>query len=397
MANSMFESILGLVTPEMTQSIAGRLGESPAAIQQGMGAATAATLQGLARNSEDPGFIDKIMQLISHPSSQSITGNLAAISTGGASGGAGDLTSRFTSLVFGPQQEHIANLVSQHSGLSGSAGAGLLKTAGALVLGYFARMRGSGSLTASTLPSALRTEASNLSSHVPGSFLGSLGGTVGDAAGRATGYASNVVHAYAPRRRTGTWWAIPVAALAFVALFAAWLSSHHRQNNASRTAMTSTSMPQNAPLVHISLPDGAQLNVVSNGVETKLVSYLQNPSAQGSQVAWFDFDRLLFSSGQATLQPQSNQQLDNVAAILKAYPSVKIRLGGYTDNTGDATANQQLSERRADSVMTALEQRGIDPSRLSAAGYGQENPVADNSTPEGRQKNRRISIRVAEK
>jgi K(+)-stimulated pyrophosphate-energized sodium pump len=128
-----------------------------------------------------------------------------------------------------------------------------------------------------------------------------------------------------------------------------------------------------------------------------LVSVLQSPTAQSTQVTWIDFDRLLFNSGEATLQPQSNQQLDNVAAILRAYPAVKIRLGGYTDNTGDPTANQKLSEERADSVMTALEQRGIDSSRLSAQGYGEENPVADNSTEEGRQKNRRISIRVAEK
>jgi outer membrane protein OmpA-like peptidoglycan-associated protein len=394
MANSMFESILGMVTPEMTQSIASRLGESPSAVQQGMGAATAATLYGLAKNSSEPGFIEKVMQMVSHPGSQNVTGNLASIVSGGANGGS-DLISRFGSLVFGSQQEHISNLVSQHSGLSGTAGSGLLKTVGALVLGYFAKMRSSGSLTASTLASALRTEGANLSSHVPGGFLGSLGGTVSDTAARATGHTSNVIHTYATRpQRTGTWWAIPVAALAVLALFAAWLSSHHR-NTTSRTAMIEA--PQNAPRMTISLPDGSQLRVISNGVETKLVSYLQSPSAQNSQVDWFDFDRLLFNTGQATLQPQSNQQLDNVAAILKAYPAAKIRLGGYTDNTGDPTANQKLSEERADSVMTALEERGIDSSRLSAQGYGEENPVADNSTPEGRQKNRRISIRVAEK
>ena len=403
MASSMFESILGMVTPEMTQSIAGRLGESPSAMQQGLSQATAATLHSLAGNSADSGFIDKLMQMVTQAGSQNITANVASIAAGGAGGAAGDLVNRFSSLVFGQQQDHIASLVSQHSGLSGSAGSGLLRTAVALVLGYLAKMRSAGSLNAGTLASTLRTEGSNLASYVPGSFLGNLGGTVSDAAGRTTGYAANVIHTRAPQPATtrSLRWVIPAAAVALAAILLGWLASRHGQNTVPRTAVTETrttpAAPPAGPRTTVSLPDGTQLDVASDGVEARLVNYLQNSSAQGEQDTWFDFDRLLFNTGQATLQPQSNEQLDNVAAILKAYPAAKIRLGGYTDNTGDANANQALSEQRADSVMAALVQRGIDASRLSARGYGEDHPVADNSTEEGRQKNRRISIRVAEK
>jgi len=105
----------------------------------------------------------------------------------------------------------------------------------------------------------------------------------------------------------------------------------------------------------------------------------------------------LFDSGQATLQPASQEQLTNIAVILKAYPQVKVRIGGYTDNTGDPAANLQLSQQRADNVMAELTRLGVAPSRMSAQGYGQENPVADNATEEGRQKNRRISLQVTEK
>ena len=66
-------------------------------------------------------------------------------------------------------------------------------------------------------------------------------------------------------------------------------------------------------------------------------------------------------------------------------------------NTGDAAANLQLSQQRAENVMGELTRLGVDPSRMSAKGYGEENPIADNSTAEGRQKNRRISLRVTEK
>jgi outer membrane protein OmpA-like peptidoglycan-associated protein len=76
---------------------------------------------------------------------------------------------------------------------------------------------------------------------------------------------------------------------------------------------------------------------------------------------------------------------------------VHVKLGGYTDNTGDPNANKALSEARAKSVMSSLVGKGIDPSRLEAEGYGDQYPVGDNSTEEGRMKNRRIALRVTQK
>jgi OmpA-OmpF porin, OOP family len=150
-------------------------------------------------------------------------------------------------------------------------------------------------------------------------------------------------------------------------------------------------------MMKVKLPDGSELDVPSRGVEARLVSYLNDSSAPVSDTTWFDFDRLLFDTGKATLRPASQEQLTNIADILKAYPQVKIRIGGYTDNTGDAAANLQLSQQRADTVMAELTRLGVDPARMNAKGYGDENPVADNSTEQGRQKNRRISLRVIEK
>jgi outer membrane protein OmpA-like peptidoglycan-associated protein len=115
------------------------------------------------------------------------------------------------------------------------------------------------------------------------------------------------------------------------------------------------------------------------------------------KTTWFDFDRLTFDTGKATLQVSSAEQLQNIAAILKAYPNVKIKIGGYTDNTGSKKANLRLSQDRATNVMQELVQRGVDRSQLEAEGYGEQHPVAENSTAEGRQKNRRISLRVTAK
>ncbi len=111
----------------------------------------------------------------------------------------------------------------------------------------------------------------------------------------------------------------------------------------------------------------------------------------------FDFDRLLFDTGAATLQPASHEQLSNIAAILKAFPKAKVTIGGYTDNTGDAAANLAFSQSRADNVMAELVKLDVDPARMNAKGYGEEHRVADNAPEDGRQKNRRISLHVTEK
>src|SRR3954454_8238059 len=117
-------------------------------------------------------------------------------------------------------------------------------------------------------------------------------------------------------------------------------------------------------------------------MEDHLLAFIQDPSKPVDETTWFDFDRLLFDTTSATLQPSSQEQLHNVAEILKASPNVHVKIGGYTDNTGDASANQRLSQQRADSVKQELINMGISADRLEAQGYGDQHPVADNSTEE---------------
>jgi outer membrane protein OmpA-like peptidoglycan-associated protein len=151
------------------------------------------------------------------------------------------------------------------------------------------------------------------------------------------------------------------------------------------------------PYFKESLPGGVELNIPQNGIENKLLIFIKDPSANLTVETWFDFDRLLFDTNSANLQPSSQEQLKNVANILRAYPQVRIRVGGYTDNSGDVTANLKLSQERASNVVAELVRLGVDPARLDARGYGDNHPVADNSTEQGRAQNRRISLRVTEK
>lgn len=144
------------------------------------------------------------------------------------------------------------------------------------------------------------------------------------------------------------------------------------------------------------LPTGFELNIPERGVENKLVQYLESDRAVDKET-WFDFDRLLFDTNEATLKPSSQEQLKNVAEILRAYPNVNIKIGGYTDNTGDPKANLNLSQRRAASVVAELKRLGVATNRLESEGYGEQHPVASNDTEAGRAQNRRISIRVTKK
>lgn len=99
-----------------------------------------------------------------------------------------------------------------------------------------------------------------------------------------------------------------------------------------------------------------------------------------------------FATGKADIEPASMPLVAEIAKLLKDNASLKVAFEGHTDNVGTAAANKTLSEQRAAAVMAAVVKSGIASARLSAAGFGQEKPVADNRTEEGRAKNRRVEI-----
>jgi OmpA-OmpF porin, OOP family len=97
-----------------------------------------------------------------------------------------------------------------------------------------------------------------------------------------------------------------------------------------------------------------------------------------------------FESGKARLIGQSEKRLDVVVEYMTYKKSVRIEIAGHTDNVGDKKANKLLSQKRADAVRAYLISKGIDGARIKAVGYGDTKPAEPNTTPEGRQRNRRI-------
>jgi outer membrane protein OmpA-like peptidoglycan-associated protein len=99
-----------------------------------------------------------------------------------------------------------------------------------------------------------------------------------------------------------------------------------------------------------------------------------------------------FDTGKSNIKPESMAIIEQIAALLKAYPELKVSIEGHTDNVGTAQSSMALSSQRAKSVMNAIVQKGIAATRLTALGWGQEKPIADNRSEEGKTKNRRVEI-----
>jgi OOP family OmpA-OmpF porin len=99
-----------------------------------------------------------------------------------------------------------------------------------------------------------------------------------------------------------------------------------------------------------------------------------------------------FDNNKADIKPEAAVVLDETATLLDRCPARRVRLTAYTDSNGSDAYNQKLSQRRADSVRSYLASHGIDAARIEAEGRGESNPIADNSTPEGRAQNRRVEI-----
>ncbi len=154
-------------------------------------------------------------------------------------------------------------------------------------------------------------------------------------------------------------------------------------------------------LTTLTLPNGTSVAGVAGKIESQLIAAISNASPPLDDTAWFDFDRLTFDVGSSELSANSQEQIQNIATILTAYPTARVKIGGFTDSSGDisgdSASNMALSERRAQAVKSAVVQRGIPESRVEAEGYGSSLSLTSNDTAERRSLNRRIALRLLAK
>lgn len=103
---------------------------------------------------------------------------------------------------------------------------------------------------------------------------------------------------------------------------------------------------------------------------------------------------ILFDTGKSDLKPAANKNISQIAGIMKKYPEDILTIKGFTDSTGSVTVNKELSEKRAGAVKSQLVANGFPESAITVLGMGPDEPVAPNTTADGRSKNRRVEIEV---
>ena len=121
--------------------------------------------------------------------------------------------------------------------------------------------------------------------------------------------------------------------------------------------------------------------------EVEAGDILSDLNSKGFAVLYINFD-----TDQAAIKSESMPIVNEIASMLEANPAIEVSIEGHTDNTGSPSHNKILSRQRAEAVVNALINQGIDSKRLSSVGWGQDRPIADNKTEEGKGKNRRVEI-----
>jgi OmpA-OmpF porin, OOP family len=403
MAASVFSSLFNLLDSSSINEIAGRLGESGQAVSRGLESSTASLISSLAGRSSDSNSMSRIFELVTHAPSEVNISKLASAVTG--SGEASAFTSslldsgkKFLSLAFGANESSILDAIGRSAGLRRSSATSLASVAATLLMTALGRLVRGDCVTQGQLGSILVYESAGIQNLLPAEMQYRFERPA-EASSDLNSRPLSISTVPEPRPSLPAW--LWLFALPLLIPLLLWLFNREHVRQVSQAAPAVTERPIAAAdlgeFVVRRLPDDVNLNIPGLGVESRLLTFIQDPSKNVDEVTWFDFDRLSFNTDSAQLRPESQEQLRNIATILTAYPDVHIKVGGYTDNTGDSQSNLKLSQDRADGVVAELISLGIEPDRLESQGYGDEHPAADNSTEEGRARNRRISVHVTQK
>jgi OmpA-OmpF porin, OOP family len=390
MSSSILSSLFSTFDSRAIGEIASRFGQPKEAVSKGLELSTACLLGGLASKAGDSTWLSQLFTLVSQaPSNVRVLDLMGAVADPSHATYAAshllDSGKKFLSLAFGGNQSSIVDAVGRSAGLQSGVVSSLMSMAAPMMMTALGRLVHDDHVNPAGLGNVLVNEGEGVRDLLPPGVSTLLNAPAAPSVTPSTRPVALGTVQETTRPSRVWWWIIP--ALLLIPLFFYWA------NRARHVVVPSTLKG----FVVRMLPDNVSLNIPPNGIEARLLAFIQDPTKAVEPATWFEFDRLVFDTDSATLRPESQEQLGNIAAILKAYPNVHIKIGGYTDNSGDAQHNLTLSQDRANGVEDQLVALGISPDRLEAQGYGEQFPVADNSTEEGRAKNRRVSVRVTQK
>ncbi len=404
MSLNILDLVKDQVSGHLAKEASNYLGESENAVSKALGGMMPALLGSMIQKSSSNTGAQGIMDLLGKLDLGSLS-NIAGLFGGGSSNVNGLLNSGggIVDMLLGGKSKGLIDTIAGISGMKSESSSTLLKMAAPLLMGVIGKqVQGKG---LSALTSLLSGQKSFVNAAMPAG-LGSIL-NFGD-------FSAPKVEMPSSNMGGGNGWMKWLLPLLLAGGLIYWLAGKGCGNKVVEATQSATDVVSDAANTAVdatvnaaetvtgffkrTLSTGFELlNASETGIESQLITFVEDKNAQVAKDLWFNFDRLLFDTGKATLQAGSQEQLTNIAEILKAFPAVKAKVGGYTDNVGDAKSNLKLSSDRAYNVMNELVKLGVAKERLTAEGYGDAHPVASNDTEEGRQQNRRIAMRVTEK
>lgn len=419
MALNIIDLIKGQLGPALISQAATQFGESESGISKAISTLLPAVVGGMANNADKPSVVDAI----TGASSGGMLGNLL----GGTSNNS--LISSVLAAIFGDKVTDITNAVSSFSGVNNSTSSSLLNMVTGATLGSVGKYAADNNIGASGITSLLHDQKGIVSSLLPaGLSLASLG--VGNMFGgheaekvTVSSYDQPKVevnrggntHSHAAPENNNNeggsiWkWLLPLLLLAVAAWFL-WnnfnkdkteevVTTEMATDSANTSVVDSAAVMPMKEVTDIDL-NGKMIKGYANGMEASMITFLKSDSYKNADEAslkdtWYNFDNVNFKIGSANeLEPGSEGQLQNLAEILKAYPDAKIKVGGYTDMTGDAAQNKDLSQKRADFIKSELGKLGVTSQVTEATGYGSEfAKVPATASNEERAEDRKMAVR----
>jgi outer membrane protein OmpA-like peptidoglycan-associated protein len=406
---NLIDSVKGLLGNDFISKASNMLGEEESKVQNAMAGIVPSVLTGIL-NKAGSGEATPMLRLTKETANSGILssiGNFLA-STGLLARGADLLNS-----LFGDRVTDVANVISSFSGVRSTSATALMSVAAPAALGVIGQRADATNMNTTTFLAVLNNQKDDILNAIPPdlnlagalgvSSLGNIGSKLSAALSGTTGQVRDM-----PRRVRNTSsarWLVPII-LVIAALGVLWYLLS-RKNNERKTEVATTTTkadsivasppPSSVPAnetIKVKLPNGVELDAYEGGIEEQLVSFLNDPSKQVEKNIWFDFDNLNFETNSSMITTESMKQIRNITMILKAFPNASIKIGGYTDKTGDEPANMKLSLERADAVLMALKNEGVTAGQLAGAeGYGSQYAKAPASAAdEERKKDRRIAV-----
>jgi len=414
MAFNLFSLLQNEFSSDVIAKIASFVGETPAKTQTALTAAVPAVMCAVHQKVANTGGADDLLEMLQRGGFDGKTIGTPATVAGSPSGLAdlAQLGAPLVTSLFGSRVSGLVDWLAGAADIGKPAASSLLGLAVPFVLNLIGRQASSsGGLNAASVAELITGPESFLGGAAPQGRAAALGvSQFAEAPARAYGAA-------APADAdddTWKWVVFPLLGMIALSVATIWWFAHKAESvhgtTATPVAVTTpppavapapapapTPSPAAAALVKQTICAGQLIEVGANGVESMLIAFLDDKTSVIGPNTRFSFDRIEFETDSAALKPSSRAQIKNIAEIMKCYPTLEMKIAGHTDSKADDAYNLKLSQERADSAKSELVALGVAPSRLAAQGYGEEFPIADNDTEEGRARNRRTDIVVTKK